>query len=303
MRDDARDDGALSERSGSASRVRRGITSRRGALLGLAGALGAAAVSVSLAPGHAAPRARLIDERWSRFGDDGFGPDHRVWTDFLDHYRRVDPQGVARVAYGAVSEEHRAALQGYLAALQSHEPTTMTRDAAFAYWVNLYNAATVSLVLSEYPVDSIREVRGGLFNLGPWDDDIVVVEGERLSLDDVEHGILRPIWRDPRIHYAVNCAAVGCPNLAATAYEGEELDATLDAAARSYVGDPRGVTVVDGRLVVSSIYHWFKEDFGGADAGVIAHLRQYANGELAAALEGVSRIADHTYDWTLNDAA
>lgn len=112
---------------------------------------------------------------------------------------------------------------------------------------------------------------------------------------------MRPIWRDPRIHYAVNCAAIACPNLQAAAWVPETLDADLEAAARSYVNDPRGAQVENGRLTVSSIYVWFQEDFG-SEADVVDHLRRYAAPDLAQRLEGIDEIYDDAYDWSLNGA-
>jgi hypothetical protein len=130
----------------------------------------------------------------------------------------------------------------------------------------------------------------------------VSVEGRQLSLDDIEHGIMRPTFADPRVHYAVNCAAIGCPNLAPRAWRAETLDRDLDGAARAFINHPRGVMGrPDGSLRVSSIYKWFKEDFGGTDAGIIAHLRRYAGPVLLAKLTADARIFDDHYDWALND--
>jgi hypothetical protein len=181
-------------------------------------------------------------------------------------------------------------------------PSANSLQAAF--WVNLYNALTVRTVLQHYPVAGIREIdiSPGLFADGPWGAELVEVEGVPLSLDDIEHRILRPIWRDPRIHYAVNCAALGCPNLQREPFAAARLDAQLDAAARAFVGHPRGVAIEDDELIVSSIYRWFSEDFGADDAAVIAHLRTYAPPDLARDLAGFTRIEDYAYDWNLNDA-
>ncbi|MEL6978689.1 MAG: DUF547 domain-containing protein [Pseudomonadota bacterium] len=272
---------------------------RRAVLAGLLAAPVAASVA---APAAAAPRSSLIDPFWKTSGADAAGPDHAPWTAFLQRHRSLDANGVALLPYGAVTEEERATLSAYIGALEAADPTTMTRAAAFAYWANLYNAKTVDLVLEAYPVSSIKRVRGGLFGSGPWREKTMTVLGRALSLDDVEHGIMRPIWNDPRIHYAVNCAAIGCPNLQAEAWEPETLEGALDAAARDYVNDPRGAKVANGRLVVSSIYEWFQADFGGDDAGVIAHLAAYAAPELADALKGVDRVWDDEYDWSLNNA-
>jgi hypothetical protein len=114
---------------------------------------------------------------------------------------------------------------------------------------------------------------------------------------------LRPIFADPRIHYAVNCASIGCPDLAREAYGRDTTEAMLDAAARAFVNHPRGARIERGRLRVSSIYDWFKADFGGSDAAVILHLGSYAAPDLAEALRGIRKIDDHGYDWSLNDAA
>ncbi len=220
--------------------------------------------------------------------------------------------GVARVDYGAwkASAAEMGALAGWIEEAARRRPSAMPRAEAFAYWANLYNALTLQVVLGRYPVASIRDIRStGVpldpwqFN-GPWRTRLVTVERRRLSLDDIEHEIMRPTFQDPRVHYAVNCASIGCPNLRPRAWRAETLEAELDEAARDFVNHPRGATLrADGGLVVSSIFHWFQEDFGGNDAGVIAHLRQHAAPELAARLDGVRRVAEHTYDWALNDTA
>ena len=172
-----------------------------------------------------------------------------------------------------------------------------------AYWINLYNALTVKVVLSAYPVESIRDIdiSPGLLSDGPWDKKLVEIGGEAVSLNDIEHRILRPIWRDPRIHYAVNCASISCPNLQKKAFTAKSAERMLDAAARAYINDRRGVRREDERVVVSSIYAWFTDDFGGDVAGVIAHLKQYANPELILILEAATELED-AYDWTLNNA-
>jgi hypothetical protein len=113
--------------------------------------------------------------------------------------------------------------------------------------------------------------------------------------------MLRPVFKDPRVHYAVNCASVGCPNLGAEAFTGAKLDAQLDAAARAYVNSPRGADPKPDGLVVSSIYDWYQKDFGGSENGVIGHIRAYADPALVQKLEGTTSIADYAYDWSLND--
>jgi len=172
-----------------------------------------------------------------------------------------------------------------------------------AFWVNLYNALTVRLVLQFYPIDSIKDidVSSGLFG-SVWDRKLLEVLGQPMSLNDIEHRILRPIWRDARIHYAVNCAAIGCPDLPPAAFTAENAGALLDHGARAYVNHPRGVRIDRGRLTVSKIYGWFQEDFGGNEGSVLRHLRQYADPALAKTLDGFDGIDDYAYDWRLNDS-
>jgi Protein of unknown function, DUF547 len=230
--------------------------------------------------------------------------DFGFWNGFLARYLMSGPDGINRLAYGAVTLSDRHALDKDLARLAAVPIRGYARPQQMAYWINLYNALTVETVLAHYPVDSIRDISisPGLFSRGPWDRKLVTVEGQALSLNDIEHRILRPIWHDPRIHYAVNCASLGCPNLAPSAYEANRLDNMLDAAARAYVNHPRGAAVNSGKLTVSSIYRWYQADFGGSEAGVIEHLKRYAEPPLAQALRGVTGIADDRYDWRLNDA-
>lgn len=231
--------------------------------------------------------------------------DHSAWDQFLRRHLKDGSNGIARVAYGAVDAESRQALASYISRLQAVPVDGLARGEQLAFWVNLYNALTVKVVLDHYPVRSIRDIdiSPGLFADGPWDRKLVTVAGEALTLNDIEHRILRPIWRDPRLHYAVNCASLGCPDLPAAAFTGTNVETMLEAAARAYINHPRGARIERGRLVASKIYSWFQEDFGGSEAGVLAHLARYAGPELAAALRGRARIGDYEYDWALNDAA
>ena len=231
--------------------------------------------------------------------------DHGAWTQMLE--RRLTPgrDGVNYVDYAGWSgSADRERLAAYLNELQSTDVDRLNRAEQFAYWANFYNAGTIQVILDHYPVSSIRDIdiSPGLFANGPWGAKLFTVLGEPLSLDDIEHRIMRPIWRDPRIHYAVNCAAIGCPNLVPQAFTADSLPKMLEANARSYINHPRGVALVDGDLVVSSIYRWFREDFGNSERGVLAHLSQYAGENTQALLQGRRGINAYRYDWALNDA-
>jgi hypothetical protein len=229
--------------------------------------------------------------------------DHGDWDRWLKSSVRTDEQGVNRIAFGRIKGQSRAVLDGYITRLSGLTISRYNRAEQMAYWINLYNALTVRLIRRHYPVEKITgiNISPGLFSSGPWGAKIARVEGKRLSLDDIEHRILRPIWRDPRIHYVVNCAAVGCPNLAREAYTGDKIDSQLTRAARAYVNNWRGVSVQNGKLTVSKIYDWYRDDFGGSVMGVLAHLTKYAKPELVKKLRRLAEISTYQYSWDLND--
>ena len=237
---------------------------------------------------------------WDHSGE-ATGIDHAPWQRFLQAHVHAGDDGINRVAYAQVTVEERSALRDYISSLERIEIRGYRRDEQLAFWINLYNAATVSVVLEHYPVSSIRDISSGFLSFGPWGKKRLRIEGQALSLNDIEHRILRPLWRDPRLHYALNCAALGCPNLQRDAFTPNNTQALFDRAAREYINHPRGVEIVEGELRVSSIYSWFREDFGSGEADVIKHLLVYAQPALATELAGFSSIDDDHYDWALND--
>src|ERR671919_287842 len=199
----------------------------------------------------ALPEVSLNDPFWAEH-DPGSSIelDHSDWGRFLAAYVRTDPMGVNWVAYGAVTPEDRAALQAYLDRLYATPTPKLARPEQLAFWVNLYNARTVALILDHYPVASIRDIKFTPFAIGPWSEPLLQVQGRPLSLNDVEHGIVRPIWQDARVHYVLNCAAAGCPNLGRHEYTGRTIGRAMDEAARAYVNDRRGVHIDVGPLRV-----------------------------------------------------
>ena len=202
---------------------------------------------------------------------------------------------------GAKSSGDLATIKDYVTALEGRDPSSMAANEATAYWANLYNAVTLRVVLENYPVKSIKKIGGGLFGGGPWKKDEVTVGGRALSLDNIEHDILRKDYSSPYIHYMVNCASIGCPNLQPKLWTAETLDADRKKAASEFINSSRGVSINGSKLKVSSIYKWFKEDFGGNDEGVIAHLKLHAKGDLKAALDAGAKISGDDYNWNLNE--
>jgi Protein of unknown function, DUF547 len=225
--------------------------------------------------------------------------DHSAWDAMLQEYVSEGPTGINLVDYSRFKNEATDELAGYLGAMQEVSIENFGRDEQFAFWVNLYNAATVDAILKNLPLASIRDI--GLLGSGPWKDDAATVAGRTLSLDNIEHDILRPEWQDVRIHYAVNCASIGCPNLATRAYTGEKLEDMLEEAAKAYVNHPRGFGGTPDALIASNIYEWYQADWG-TEQDVLAHAREYAEGPTAALLEEVQAIDSYAYDWSLNAA-
>jgi hypothetical protein len=252
----------------------------------------------------AAPKADLWPRWESHDPSSSVVVDHSAWDRFLNRYLITDhPSGINRLRYGDVTAKDRQELGSYIDSLQGTPVSRLNRDEQMAYWINLYNAVTVKVILDHYPVSSITKIdlSSGLFSRGPWDAKLLEVEGEEVSLNDIEHRILRPIWQDPRVHYAVNCASIGCPNLQNLAYTAANLEVLLEKGAREYINHPRGASFQGKKLVLSSIYDWFQEDFGGSEEGVLRHLRRYAAAELAGRLDGYSGRIDYAYDWSLNE--
>ena len=230
--------------------------------------------------------------------------DHSAWDRILTAYVVPSADGINRFAYGRVSAADKKALKTYLAVLQTVNVTGLAANEQRAFWINLYNALTIDVVLDRYPVKTIKDISlgGGFFAFGPWKKALVTVEGKALSLDNIEHDILRKVWHDPRVHYAVNCASMSCPNLMGKAFTGASLDKMLTQGARDYVIHPRGVKVDRGKVYLSQIFDWYRKDFGTSDAEVLGHIAGYAAPALKAQLQGVTRIAGYDYDWSLNEA-
>ncbi len=251
---------------------------------------------------QAAPSARL----WAMWDSaDATSPasiDHGAWQQFLDAHLQVYDDNINRNDYAGLPGSARTTLQAYIASLVALDPRTYNRDEQMAYWINLYNALTVDVVLRYPGKDSIMRMSKKIFSVGPWNDEVARVAGEAVTLNDIEHRILRPIFRDHRIHYAVNCASLGCPNLAKNAFTGENLQSQLDAAEVDFLNHPRAVSFDDnGELRLSQIYQWYLVDFGRDERDLLAHLAE-RHDTLAARLRGYSGDVSYEYNWDLNTA-
>jgi hypothetical protein len=224
--------------------------------------------------------------------------DHAPWDALLKRHVVVFDEGRAsQLRYAAISSE-RAALQAYLrglAAVRVDEFEAWPRAEQMAFLINAYNAFTVEKVLTRYPdLASIRDF--GIVFGNPFRDRFFSLLGEPFSLDRIEHEVLRKRYADPRIHYAVNCASVGCPMLREEAYVAVRLERQLDEQALRFLSDRTRNRVRGGRLEVSRIFDWFREDFEPRETYFVRY---------AAALGlppgAPPPLAFLDYDWSLND--
>ncbi len=227
---------------------------------------------------------------------------HHAWQTFLTHHVITNEEGINLVDYAHISEAELALLKDYIKSMSQVDIKNYNRQEQLAYWINLYNAITVQTVADYYPIANIQEIRisPGLFSVGPWGANLINVQKTPLSLDDINNRIIRPIWNDPRTHYTLNNATIGAPNLSTQAYEGSHLEEQLNTAATTYINSFRGVQVIEGALIVSKIYDWYEEDFGGTEQDIIRHLTQYAQEPLSSQLKHINKIDSYIYNWHIN---
>jgi hypothetical protein len=250
----------------------------------------------------AAPKADLW-VFWDHSNEAGTASlDHSAWQEFLDTYLVTETDsGVYLVRYRAVTDQHRKVLDAYIDDLQTRDPREYSKAEQMAYWINLYNAVTVQLVLDHPDKTSILRMGQWFFSIGPWNDKLLNIAGEDLALNDIEHRILRPIWNDHRIHFAVNCASIGCPNLVAQAYTRANTEALLQQNERAYINHPRGVSFSEqGRLTVSQIFKWYRKDFAGSSQALLEYLASHADAPVAQLLRSYDSRIRYDYDWSLN---
>ena len=196
-------------------------------------------------------------------------------------------------------------LKDYIKKMSQINIDNYNRHEQLAYWINFYNALTVQTVASYYPVTNIQEINisPGLFSVGPWGANLITVDNSTLTLDDINNRIIRPIWNDPRTHYALNNATIGAPNLSKQAYQGVLIEDQLNDAAFTYINSFRGVQVIEGKLIISKLYDWYEEDFGGTKQDVITHLLQFAKEPLLSQLKHTNSIDSYIYNWHINSPA
>ncbi|MDG2433770.1 DUF547 domain-containing protein [Flavobacterium sp.] len=210
---------------------------------------------------------------------------HANWNSLLQ--KNVSKNGT--VNYKGFQKDSKA-LSAYLSELAAAVPTkSWSRIATLAYWINAYNAYTVKLIIDNYPTKSIKDIND------PWGKKFITLEGKKYSLEGIENEILRKM-DEPRIHFAINCASVSCPNLLNEAYTESKLEQQLKTATKSFINDKSKNTITASKIEVSKIFDWFAGDFK-SKGGVIDFLNQSSSTKIS----GNAQVTFKEYNWNLNE--
>lgn len=212
------------------------------------------------------------------------GVDHSAFSQLLS--KHVSETGV--VDYAAFKKD-RKELDQYLKLLKENPvQTKWSRNEQMAYWINAYNAFTIKLILENYPVESIMDINGGK----AWDKKWIKLGNQTYSLNQIENDILRPQFNDPRIHFAVNCAAKSCPPLMNKAWTADNLEKDLEARTKAFINNRAYNVYNDSGIKVSKIFEWYAKDFG--------QLNHFINKYSVVQLTDYANIEFQKYDWKLN---
>lgn len=211
-------------------------------------------------------------------------PNHKNFGSLLK--KHVSSSG--NVNYKALKADH-GTLQKYLAELAKETPkSSWSRNEKLAYWINAYNAFTIDLILNNYPMSKITDLDGG----SPWKVSRIDLGGKKYSLDQIENKIIRPQFKDARIHFAVNCAAKSCPTLLNDAFYANSLDRQLESQTKKFINNSAFNKIESGAYSVSKIFEWYAEDFGD----LVGYLNKYSKVQI----EPAAKATFIDYDWTLN---
>jgi hypothetical protein len=236
-------------------------------------------------------------------------PDYDVWTKLLA--RHYDPD--RGMGYQALKAQDGKTLADLRQRLSTVDAAPLAPPDRLAYWINVYNVNVVATVVDRYPVKSIRDISTDpIVRLNVFKKETVPVKGGMLSLNDVENTKLRDAFKDPRIHFAINCAARSCPPIRPEAFAGARVSEQLDDQARKFLNDPRrGVQIeskgADGIVIhVTKVMDWFADDFEKWGGGQVAFIRKYVTPDKQKQIDGARgkvKLDFYSYDWALNDAA
>ncbi len=247
---------------------------------------------------------RHYDQYWLQYDPESrYIVSHAPWDEFLGKYVETDNKGINRIAYARVSNEDKKILHNYLNGLAAIPVTKLNRNEQLAYWLNLYNAIVVSVVMENYPVGSFKDIDSRYLGPEVYNHSRIAVEGKGLNLNDVRDKIIRYIWLDERVYYGLNDAAVGSPNIQKNAFTAGNARYMLTRAAHQFINSERGVKIKpNGDVIISKIYKDYRHNFGGSNNAILTHLRHYADPGLKTALDNKQSINGYQFNDDLNDS-
>ncbi len=219
---------------------------------------------------------------------------HDIWDNLLK--KHVSDDGIVNYQ-GFIADSLE--LNEYIAMLSNNHPNdkNWNDNEQQAYWINAYNAFTVQLIIRNYPVKSIKDLGGGIYKVNTsWDIQFIHIEDQTYDLNNIEHGILRKKWSEPRVHFAVNCASVSCPRLRNEAFTAQLLDRQLDKAAIDFINNSSKNYISEESAELSRIFKWFKGDFT-ENTTLIEFINQFSN----IKLNDDTKIEFKEYNWNLNE--
>lgn len=234
-------------------------------------------------------------------------PDYSAWSAVLE--RHYDPARGMR--YAALKARDAATLDQIRRQMATVDVASLSKQDQLAYWINLYNISVVDIVVDAYPVESIRDISTDpIVRLNVFRKPVVAVKGGKLSLDDIENEKIRAAFKDPRIHFAINCAAASCPPIRPEPYVGARIDQQLDDQTRRFLTGKHGVRLTkDGRTLIlhtTKIMDWFGEDFDQWGGGKLAFVRRYLPPDQQRQIDAAGKdveIEYRDYSWKLNDSS
>lgn len=227
----------------------------------------------------------------------GFDHSHQKWDQVLKQYT-VKQGSQVYFKYNEL-KKNEGALNSYVSQLESvskDEFISFNQNQKLAFWINAYNAYTIQIIIKHYPVKSIKDISSGWFSSGPWKNEFINLLGNKMSLDNIEHDTIRKDFKEPRIHFAVNCASIGCPSLLQEAFVADKLDEQLDIAAKNFVQNKSKNHVKENTLYLSKIFKWYGSDFDQKYGG----FKNYVVKTLKLPKKDYE-VVFNDYDWNLNE--
>ena len=244
---------------------------------------------------HAAPAAKQVPFFNDSEELNEFMVDHSQWDELLKKYVSDHPSGISRFDYDAVTVADKARLEDYIAMLEQLDPRQMSMYTQKPYWLNLFNASLIWQVIDSEPETSIKEISSRVL----WRKKRLYISMQDVSLDTIEHGILRTNFDDPRIHFGITGGTLGSANILNTAYTQENVEELLEQNTRDFLNHPRGLSFDKGRPTLSTIFKWYSKDFGARADDIKAFVAKYLSDEKKQLWNDARRFG-YSYDWGLN---